>query len=137
MTDITHPHDKFFKEVFSRQEVAADFLRNYLPEEVVNPQINNFTHFSSKPLWVIFVLNRRADAKKRPSASPANLLLYRFQPKAKIGKKISIAIRISEDNTMDAIDLIQQGKMNLIGPPPPIPVEVEEHRLRTEGASPR
>ena len=35
MTDITNPHDKFFKEVFSRQEVVADFLRNYLPDDVV------------------------------------------------------------------------------------------------------
>ena len=34
MTEINNPHDKFFKEVFSRREVAVDFLRNYLPEEV-------------------------------------------------------------------------------------------------------
>jgi len=34
MAEISNPHDKFFKEVFSRREVAVDFLRNYLPEEV-------------------------------------------------------------------------------------------------------
>lgn len=28
-------HDRFFKQVFSEQAVAADFLRNYLPAEVV------------------------------------------------------------------------------------------------------
>ena len=34
MTEISNPHDKFFKEVFSRREVAVDFLRNYLPNDV-------------------------------------------------------------------------------------------------------
>jgi len=34
MTEISNPHDKFFKEVFSRREVALDFLRNYLPNDV-------------------------------------------------------------------------------------------------------
>ncbi len=30
----TNPHDHFFKAVFSRPEVASDFLRGYLPEKV-------------------------------------------------------------------------------------------------------
>ena len=34
MTEISNPHDKFFKEVFSRREIAVDFLRNYLPNDV-------------------------------------------------------------------------------------------------------
>jgi len=34
MVEISNPHDKFFKEVFSRREVAVDLLRNYLPQEV-------------------------------------------------------------------------------------------------------
>ena len=34
MGEIINPHDKFFKEVFSRREVAVDFLRNYLPADV-------------------------------------------------------------------------------------------------------
>jgi len=34
MTEIANPHDKFFKEVFSRRDVAIDFLRNYLPNDV-------------------------------------------------------------------------------------------------------
>jgi len=34
MTEIINPHDKFFKEVFSRREVAVDFLRNYLPADI-------------------------------------------------------------------------------------------------------
>lgn len=32
--DLRHPHDSFFKETFGRAEVAADFLRNYLPPAV-------------------------------------------------------------------------------------------------------
>jgi predicted transposase/invertase (TIGR01784 family) len=34
MTEITNPHDRFFKEVFSRPEVAEDFLLHYLPPHV-------------------------------------------------------------------------------------------------------
>jgi len=34
MPELTNPHDKFFKEILSREEVARDFLKNYLPPEV-------------------------------------------------------------------------------------------------------
>jgi predicted transposase/invertase (TIGR01784 family) len=34
MADITNPHDRFFKEVFSRPDVAEDFLVHYLPPDV-------------------------------------------------------------------------------------------------------
>ena len=36
MPDVSNPHDRFFKEIFSRREVAVDFLRNYLSAEVLN-----------------------------------------------------------------------------------------------------
>jgi predicted transposase YdaD len=32
--DLANPHDRFFKEVFSRPEMAADFLANYLPSDL-------------------------------------------------------------------------------------------------------
>lgn len=35
MDQITNPHDKFFKEVFTRRDTAGEFLRNYLPPDVV------------------------------------------------------------------------------------------------------
>jgi predicted transposase YdaD len=35
MDRITNPHDKFFKEVFTHQETAEDFLTNYLPADIV------------------------------------------------------------------------------------------------------
>jgi predicted transposase/invertase (TIGR01784 family) len=34
MPDIPSPHDRFFKAAFSRPEIAADFLRHYLPAPV-------------------------------------------------------------------------------------------------------
>ena len=34
MDQIPSPHDKFFKEVFTRRGTAEEFLRNYLPGEV-------------------------------------------------------------------------------------------------------
>ena len=35
MTMLNNPHDRFFKAVFGRTEVAAEFLGRYLPAEVV------------------------------------------------------------------------------------------------------
>jgi predicted transposase/invertase (TIGR01784 family) len=35
MAEIANPHDKFFKEVFAGRETAGDFLRNYLPSDIV------------------------------------------------------------------------------------------------------
>ncbi|HEX4948752.1 MAG TPA: Rpn family recombination-promoting nuclease/putative transposase [Blastocatellia bacterium] len=34
-TEITNPHDKFFKEAFGRADIAAEFMAHYLPSEVV------------------------------------------------------------------------------------------------------
>ena len=35
MKEIKDPHDRFFKETFSKKEAAIDFLRNYLPPQVI------------------------------------------------------------------------------------------------------
>ena len=35
MPDISNPHDRFFKESFSRPDVARDFFRHYLPAQLV------------------------------------------------------------------------------------------------------
>ena len=32
---VVNPHDKFFKDVFSKKETAIDFLANYLPGDVL------------------------------------------------------------------------------------------------------
>ena len=34
MSNLSNPHDKFFKETFTRLEMARDFFANYLPEGV-------------------------------------------------------------------------------------------------------
>ncbi|MCL4868366.1 MAG: Rpn family recombination-promoting nuclease/putative transposase [Anaerolineae bacterium] len=36
MSELTNPHDKFFKEMFGQLELARDFLQNYLPAAVLN-----------------------------------------------------------------------------------------------------
>ena len=33
---IQNPHDKFFKETFGNLAVAKDFLRNYLPQNIMD-----------------------------------------------------------------------------------------------------
>ncbi len=35
MPAMSNPHDHFFKETFSRRDVAADFIRRYLPPDIV------------------------------------------------------------------------------------------------------
>lgn len=50
MSDLNNPHDKFFKETFTRPEIARQFFANYLPEGVtavldldtLTPQPDNF-----------------------------------------------------------------------------------------------
>jgi predicted transposase/invertase (TIGR01784 family) len=32
---VKHPHDTFFKKTFSKKEIAEDFLKNYLHEEIL------------------------------------------------------------------------------------------------------
>ncbi len=79
MSDLTNPHDKFFKDLFTRREAAQDFLQHYLPAEVsrlfdldsldiqkdsfINPELQE--HFSdllykvalrSGSEWYIYVL---------------------------------------------------------------------------------
>jgi len=34
MAEIINPHDRFFKNIFSHEEYAREFLENYLPEEI-------------------------------------------------------------------------------------------------------
>ncbi|MBW2011995.1 MAG: Rpn family recombination-promoting nuclease/putative transposase, partial [Deltaproteobacteria bacterium] len=34
MNPITNPHDKFFKEVFTRRTAVTQFLEHYLPPDV-------------------------------------------------------------------------------------------------------
>lgn len=36
MSELTNPHDRFFKAAFSRPEITADFLKHYLPESVAS-----------------------------------------------------------------------------------------------------
>jgi len=36
MLEISNPHDRFFKEVFSRQETVKDFVVNYVPKEIID-----------------------------------------------------------------------------------------------------
>jgi len=31
---IQNPHDKYFKETFGKSDVAKDFIKNYLPQEI-------------------------------------------------------------------------------------------------------
>ncbi|MFO1432788.1 MAG: Rpn family recombination-promoting nuclease/putative transposase [Candidatus Competibacteraceae bacterium] len=34
-SELSHPHDRFFQEIWSREAIGQDFLRHYLPQEIV------------------------------------------------------------------------------------------------------
>ncbi len=51
MSQISNPHDSFFRETFSRKDVATDFLSMYLPE-IIKRQINLDTLKMSKDSFV-------------------------------------------------------------------------------------
>jgi predicted transposase/invertase (TIGR01784 family) len=46
VSTLNNPHDRFFREVFSRREIAVDFVRHYLPPEVI-------AHFETATLSII------------------------------------------------------------------------------------
>ena len=76
-TELSNPHDRFFKEVWSRKAIGRDFLRRYLPKDVVamldlkalelvkgsfvDPQLREYhsdlngTNFSHNPLIPLFI----------------------------------------------------------------------------------
>lgn len=35
MSDLPNPHDRFFKELFAQLDTVADFVRHYLPAQLV------------------------------------------------------------------------------------------------------
>jgi len=35
MKTIANPHAMFFENVFSRLDIAADFIKNYLPDHII------------------------------------------------------------------------------------------------------
>jgi predicted transposase YdaD len=34
--ELSNPHDRFFKEIWSRESIGQDFLRHYLPQDIVD-----------------------------------------------------------------------------------------------------
>ncbi|MBW2011392.1 MAG: Rpn family recombination-promoting nuclease/putative transposase [Deltaproteobacteria bacterium] len=48
MNQITNPHDKFFKEVFTRRAATIQFLEHYLPPDVASLLDLNSIEFTKK-----------------------------------------------------------------------------------------
>ncbi|HIQ04559.1 MAG TPA: hypothetical protein EYH31_02555, partial [Anaerolineae bacterium] len=51
MPEIANPHDRFFKQMISHRQAARDFIRYYLPAEVVR-LLNLSTLEASKDTFV-------------------------------------------------------------------------------------
>src|SRR6056297_3516741 len=46
---LNHPHDHYFKNTFGKTEIARDFLKSYLPKEIVNIlDLNTLTNQKSE-----------------------------------------------------------------------------------------
>lgn len=105
---IQNPHDKFFKETFSKVSIAKDFLNNYLPQSIINvidmntvePQKDSFINKELKEAFsdMLFKVNINKkegylyflfEHKSYPSKSIAfQLLNYMIEIwKAKIGNE--------------------------------------------------
>lgn len=96
-TELSNPHDRFFKEVWSRKDIGRDFLRRYLPKEVValldlksltlvkgsfvDPQLREYHSDllyrlrlkTGEPVLAHVLLEHKRDAKR---ATPLQLLGY-------------------------------------------------------------
>jgi predicted transposase/invertase (TIGR01784 family) len=90
---ISKPHDKFFKDIFSRPEVAQDFCRHYLPREIVE-LLDLSTLTQAKDSFV--------DENLRESFS--DLL---FKIKLKTGRDIYIYILFEHKSHRDPMVLFQ------------------------------
>ena len=90
---ISKPHDKFFKDIFSRPEVAQDFCRHYLPREIVE-LLDLSTLTQAKDSFV--------DEELRESFSD---LLFRV--KLKTGREVYIYILFEHKSYPDPVVLFQ------------------------------
>ncbi len=103
MNEITNPHDSFFRETFSRKEIAADFLKSYLPHDIIKRlDINSLTickdsfidqelrsHFSD----ILYQVELVEDDKETKGKNKQNLFLYfLFEHKSSPDKWISLQV---------------------------------------------
>jgi hypothetical protein len=51
MDDITNPHDRYFRESFSRIEVARDFLRHNLPAALLVEHRRRLGFHKTSSVW--------------------------------------------------------------------------------------
>ncbi len=73
---LTNPHDHFFRQVLSRQDVATDFLRHYLPPEAaalvnlssVEPMADTFIDETLQVHYSDLLFAVRLLADNRPAA---------------------------------------------------------------------
>ena len=96
--DIHHPHDAFFRAVMSREDIARDFLRHYLPPDVA-AQLDLDTlelspdsfvdealreHFSD----LLFVVALRAGAAKPEKVRVALLFEHKSYPEPAVALQL-------------------------------------------------
>ena len=90
---IQTPHDKFFKETFGRVEVAKDFLRNYLPENIMKivdmntlePQKDSFIDKELKEIFADMLFRVKIDNKE-------GYIYFLFEHKSYTSKNISFQL---------------------------------------------
>jgi len=90
---IQNPHDKFFKETFSNISVAKDFIKNYLPQSIINiidvdtlePQKDSFINEELQEVFSDMLF--RVNINKREG-----YIYFLFEHKSYISKNISFQL---------------------------------------------
>lgn len=90
---IQNPHDKFFKETFSKKAVARDFMNNYLPQSIINivdldtlePQKDSFINEELQEVFSDMLF--RININKREG-----YIYFLFEHKSYISKNISFQL---------------------------------------------
>ena len=91
--NIQNPHDKFFKEIFGKVEVARDFLNNYLPESIMKivdmntlePQKDSFINKELKEIFSDMLFRVNIGKKE-------GYIYFLFEHKSYTSKSISFQL---------------------------------------------
>jgi len=90
---VQNPHDKFFKETFSNVEVARDFIKHYVPENILKvidvntlePQKDSFINEDLQEVFSDMLFKVRINKKK-------GYLYFLFEHKSYTSKNISFQL---------------------------------------------
>ena len=74
--EVSQPHDRFFKQVFGRQQTAAAFFQAYLPAELASAVDWTSLELVSGSFVDVALRNRQSDLLYRARMEETTVFLY-------------------------------------------------------------